>query len=81
MINNFKDQTSFLTFPAGTIGTTLSQSFETGTGTTASPTTYFIANGLRIFRASAAQGNNFPTPLGGFGQSIWNVFFAFSDGE
>jgi hypothetical protein len=80
VINNFKDQTSFLTFPAGTIGTTLSQSFETGTGTTASPNTYFISNGLRIFRASAAQGSNFPTPLGGFGQSVWNVFFAFSDG-
>ncbi|MBK9270946.1 MAG: T9SS type A sorting domain-containing protein [Saprospiraceae bacterium] len=79
VVNNFEDQLRLLTFPNATNGNTLNEGFETGSGTTPVAKTYVQTNGLRIFRASAAQGNNFPHMMGGFGQSAWNMFFAFSD--
>ncbi len=79
VVNNFQKQIPLLTFPSATNGNNLNEGFENGTGTTPVAKTYVASQGLRIFRASAAQGNNFPYPMGGFGQSVWNMFFAFSD--
>lgn len=78
VVNNFKEQQNLLTFPTTPAGPTLSQGFEGGSGT-AVPGTYVTTNGYRLFRISPAGANNPPYSIGGFGQSIYPMFFAFTD--
>jgi len=78
VVNNFQNQRLLLTFPPGTVGNTLVQGFEAGTGNTV-PGTYVATNGYRLFRITPAGAGNPTYSIGGFGQSTYPMFFALTD--
>lgn len=85
IVNNFQTETVLITFNNAIAGTDIIQDFENPVATTAPPNTLFLNEGVRIFKqdssfARDANGQDPPYGMGGFGESRYMVFYAFSDG-
>lgn len=85
IVNNFQSQTVLTTFNSNIAGTSIKQGFETPIATTAPPNTFFLNEGVRIFKQDSSfarngSGEDPPYGMGGFGKSRYMVFYAFSDG-
>ncbi len=84
VVNNFKEQTTLLTFNPAIAGTELKQNFELPVGTGAPAKSLFLNEGVRIFKIDSSIFNNGtsnpPVGVGGFGNGRYSLLYYFMDG-
>ncbi|HMW38432.1 MAG: T9SS type A sorting domain-containing protein [Saprospiraceae bacterium] len=84
VVNNFGQESKLTTFNNAVSGPEIHQGFETPIATTAPPNTFFLNEGVRIFKQDSTfarlNGQDPPYGMGGYGKSRYMVFYAFSDG-
>lgn len=83
VVNNFDEQVATITFNSNVSGTSIAQTFEAPVGSGAPANTFFLNEGLRIFKIDSSfskyNGADPPFGIGGFGKSRYSACFYFFD--